>query len=334
MTLVCQSDIRVRLDIGLLAAVQQQGGLAGLSRSQVKQWIDRGLVTVNGVPAHKSGLWIERGDRIEVAAGAIEDSPWARLEARAAPLAIVYQDASLLVVDKPAGLSVHPGAGNRQSTLVNALLALPEISAAIRRQSRSDRMRPGIVHRLDKDTSGLLVVALQAQARLKLAAQFSRHSIERVYYALVYSTPRGRRLIDRSDSGTIETWIGRDARDRRRMAVVKSPGRRAVTHWRVIQRMPYAVLLELQLETGRTHQIRVHMAHCGCPLIGDKTYGMHQDLPAVLERAAKELGRQALHAARLGFSHPENGRFVSFQSAIPCDMQEAISAFGGSLAGI
>ena len=307
---------------------------AGLSRARVKHWVDSGLVFVNGKAARKAGARVEDGDLVMIVREAFPAGGWDKLEPNPIPLEIVYRDDSVLVINKPAGLSVHPGAGNRNSTMVNALLALPDLFERFSDQARKGNFRPGIVHRLDKDTSGLLVVALDALAHQKLSAQFALHSVERAYLALVYSTPRGRRLIDQQDSGTVETSIGRDQRDRTRMAVLERGGRKAITHWRVLQRMACANLLELRLETGRTHQIRVHMSYCGSPLIGDRVYAGIPDLPPSLRRAAEGLGRQALHAFRLGFEHPADGRRLLFESPMPEDMRHTMREFGGQLAGL
>ncbi|HEX7855482.1 MAG TPA: RluA family pseudouridine synthase [Sphingobium sp.] len=230
------------------------------------------------------------------------------------PLVIVHEDAYLIVVDKAAGMVVHPAAGNFDGTLVNALLAhcrgqLSGIGGVA---------RPGIVHRIDKDTSGLMVVAKTDQAHEGLARQFKDHSIRRLYRAIVHGLPiKGK--------GTVDTWIGRSDADRKKMAVQREGrGKHAVTHYRVAERLKGAALVECTLETGRTHQVRVHMAHLGHPLIGDPVYARGQSRHREL---LKELGfhRQALHAARLGFIHPVDGSDLDFQSPLPRDMQELFS---------
>lgn len=230
------------------------------------------------------------------------------------PLVILHEDADLIVLDKPAGLVVHPAAGNLDGTLVNALLhhcrgALSGIGGVA---------RPGIVHRIDKDTSGLLVVAKSDRAHEGLALQFKAHSIERLYAAIVYGVPT-------PPSGTIDTWIGRSDADRKKMAVHREGrGKHAVTHYRSVERLYGTTLVECRLETGRTHQVRVHMAHAGHPLIGDQVYGRdRKGFKSILETVGFK--RQALHARLLGFIHPVSGETLRFESPLPADMQELLS---------
>lgn len=230
------------------------------------------------------------------------------------PLTIVYEDAHLIIVDKAAGMVVHPAAGNLDGTLVNALLAhckgqLSGIGGVA---------RPGIVHRIDKDTSGLMVVAKSDQAHEGLARQFKDHSISRVYKAIVNGLPT-------TGKGTVDTWIGRSDGDRKKMAVQREGrGKHAITHYKIVQKMLGSALIECRLETGRTHQVRVHMAHLGHPLIGDPVYARSQSRHRELLQG---LGfqRQALHAAHLGFIHPVDGSDLAFDSAMPRDMQELFS---------
>ena len=234
------------------------------------------------------------------------------------PLTIVFEDEHLLVVDKPAGLVVHPAAGNFDGTLVNALLhhchgSLSGIGGVA---------RPGIVHRIDKDTSGLLVVAKTDRAHVGLAKQFADHTIERRYLAAVSGVPM-------LSAGTIEGALARSTADRRKVAIVQDGrGKAATTHWKKLKAWRDAALVECQLETGRTHQVRVHMASIGHPLLGDPVYGRapHQRLRELLHRL--EFRRQALHAARLGFIHPITKDRLSFDSAVPSDMQQLFSALG------
>jgi 23S rRNA pseudouridine1911/1915/1917 synthase len=231
-------------------------------------------------------------------------------------LTIVHEDEYLLVVDKPAGLVVHPAAGNADGTLVNALLH----HCAGRLSGIGGVARPGIVHRIDKDTSGLLVVAKTDAAHEGLARQFEAHSIDRRYVAAVSGVPR-------LPSGMIEGYLARSSSDRKKVAVVKDGrGKRAVTHWSVLERFREAAMIECRLETGRTHQVRVQMASIGHPLLGDPVYGRapHQRLRELLARLG--FARQALHAANLGFVHPVTKVHLSFESAIPQDMQELFSA--------
>ena len=233
------------------------------------------------------------------------------------PLRVIFEDEHLLVVDKPAGLVVHPAAGNRDGTLVNALLhhcggSLSGIGGVA---------RPGIVHRIDKDTSGLLVVAKTDVAHEGLAKQFAAHSVDRRYLAVVSGVPK-------ASEGTVNASLARSSANRKKIAIVEEGrGKRAVTHWRRLSVLGDAALIECQLETGRTHQVRVHMASIGHPLIGDPVYGRsgksHRKLLNELQ-----FQRQALHAAELGFTHPVTKRRLSFASAMPPDMQELMSALG------
>ncbi|RIL07327.1 MAG: RNA pseudouridine synthase, partial [Proteobacteria bacterium] len=230
-----------------------------------------------------------------------------------------------------AGLTVHPGAGNRGSTLVNALAAhfqqrraeMPETVA----KGFPAKERAGLVHRLDRDTTGLMVVAKTVSAHNGLAVQFAKRSAERAYLALVFSTPRARRIINTQDAGSVEGNLARHPQKRKEMSVAREGGRRAVTNWRVLRRMPYGCLVECRLETGRTHQIRVHMNHIGSPVIGDRVYGDFQGLPVELRREQEKFGRQALHSAVLGFIHPDTGKKMRFESNPPADMQRLIEVF-------
>jgi 23S rRNA pseudouridine1911/1915/1917 synthase len=284
--------------------------LPDLSRERLKSLIIEGRVTADGRAPNPS---------MKVATGqafAITLPPPAEAEAVAQdiPLSIVYEDADLIVVDKPAGLVVHPAAGNLDGTLVNALLhhCRGQLSGI------GGVARPGIVHRIDKDTSGLLVVAKSDKAHEGLAQQFKAHSIDRLYAAIVYGIPQ-------LAAGTIDTWIGRSDADRKKMAVQREGrGKHAVTHYRVSERLRGASLVECRLETGRTHQVRVHMAHLGHPLIGDPVYGRdRKGFKSILETLGFK--RQALHAKRLGFIHPVTTQKLSFDSALPTDMQELLS---------
>jgi 23S rRNA pseudouridine1911/1915/1917 synthase len=230
------------------------------------------------------------------------------------PLTILFEDEHLLIVDKPAGLVVHPAAGNFDGTLVNALLH----HCAGRLSGIGGVARPGIVHRIDKDTSGLLVVAKTDPAHTGLAAQFSNHSVNRRYQALISGTPR-------TAGGTIDAWLARSPANRKKIAIMpKGRGKSAITHWSMVERLKEAALIECRLETGRTHQIRVHLSSIGHTLIGDPVYGSartgHRE---ILKRLKFE--RQALHAATLGFLHPVSGDTLNFHSSIPSDMQALLS---------
>jgi 23S rRNA pseudouridine1911/1915/1917 synthase len=235
------------------------------------------------------------------------------LAAQDIPLRVVFEDEHLLVLDKPPGLVVHPAAGHEDGTLVNALLAHCHDLRGI-----GGELRPGIVHRIDKDTSGLLVVAKDDVTMNALGADFKIHRIKRVYEALAVGRPARA-------EGKIDTLIGRDPHDRKKFSIKVRTGKRAVTNWRLVEDLGLASRFEAELETGRTHQVRVHFAAMGCPLLGDATYGRSprdEDLRAI----AKRLGRQALHARTLGFHHPKNGEWMEFESAPPEDFMAALAA--------
>jgi 23S rRNA pseudouridine1911/1915/1917 synthase len=229
------------------------------------------------------------------------------------PLQVLFEDSDLIVVNKPAGIRVHPGAGVSSGTLVNGLLAHCSDLSGI-----GGEIRPGIVHRIDKDTSGILVVAKNDASHEALAVQFRNHTIKRVYLALVFGSPR-------TDKGRVESVIGRHPVDRKKMSGSARHGRHAVTHWKVLKRFPEVTLLELRLETGRTHQIRVHMSESGHPLVGDPVYGGTARAAGLrsseFRSMVKKFGRQALHARTLGFRHPSSGEYLEFNSELPEDMQ-------------
>lgn len=297
-----------RLDRALAAAVPT------LSRERLKSLIRTGAVEVGGKPVRDPALKVRGEEAFRVA---VPEPEPARNEAQDIPLNVVFEDEHLLVVDKPAGLVVHPAAGNLDGTLVNALLhhcggSLSGIGGVA---------RPGIVHRIDKDTSGLLVVAKTDFAHAGLAKQFAAHSIDRRYLAIVNGVPK-------APGGTVDAPLARSASDRKKIAIVEgNRGKRAVTHWRRLQVLKDAALVECRLETGRTHQVRVHMASIGHPLVGDPVYGRSGKTHGKL---LKELGfhRQALHATELGFTHPVTKSRLSFSSPMPPDMQELFNALG------
>ena len=281
------------------------------SRERLKALISSGQVTSEGALSRDPSAKVKEGSVYTVAVPA--PAP-AHNEAQDIPLEIVFEDDHLLVVDKPAGMVVHPAAGNFDGTMVNALLH----HCKGRLSGIGGVARPGIVHRIDKDTSGLLVVAKTDPAHEGLAAQFARHSIDRRYAAIVAGRPK-------ASSGTVDAPLARSATNRKKIAIVgEGRGKRAVTHWSLVEPLKHAALVECRLETGRTHQVRVHMASIGHPLLGDPVYGRarpeHRD-------GLKRLGfeRQALHAARLGFVHPVTGGALTFDSPIPCDMQQLLS---------
>ena len=297
-----------RLDRALAAQIPT------LSRERLKVLTKSGALTREAKAVRDPAIKVKGDEHFMLA---VPDPEPAHNEPQEISLTIVYEDEHLLVVDKPAGLVVHPAAGNRDGTLVNALLhhcggSLSGIGGVA---------RPGIVHRIDKDTSGLLVVAKHDLAHEGLARQFAAHSIDRRYLAIVSDVPR-------LAEGIVEAPLARSSHDRKKIAIVgEGRGKRALTHWRRLKVLRDAALVECRLETGRTHQVRVHMASIGHPLVGDPVYGRtrknHRDL-------LKSLGfhRQALHAAHLGFLHPVTKGRLSFDSALPSDMQELFTALG------
>jgi 23S rRNA pseudouridine1911/1915/1917 synthase len=292
-----------RLDVFLAREV------GSVSRSQLARQIGEAAVTVNGdagTPSRK----LRPGD---VVIWAPPPPVPTEIAAEALPLAIVYEDRCLVVVDKPAGLVVHPAPGHEGGTLVNALLAHCRDLRGI-----GGELRPGIVHRIDKDTSGLLVVAKDDATMNGLAAAFKAHTVERVYDALCVGKPPGK-------AGRIDTLYGRDPRARKKFSSKVRTGKRAVTNWAVAERFPGAARIEARLETGRTHQVRVHLAALGCPLLGDRTYGRSPRDPA-LRAIGEALGRQALHARSLAFVHPATGKRLAFSSEMPPDMARALAA--------
>jgi 23S rRNA pseudouridine1911/1915/1917 synthase len=272
-----------------------------LSRTHARHLIDDGFITVNGKAA-KPSLKLVPGDKVAVT---IPPEAPSALAAENIPLNIIYEDADLLVIDKPAGLAVHPAPGTPSHTLVNAILHyLPGLAAD------TDSLRPGIVHRLDKDTSGLILVAKNRLAQANLSEQFKSRAVSKAYLVLVKGklTP---------EKGVIEADIGRDPRNRQRMAVVAS-GREARTDYRVIKYYGNYTLLEIKPETGRTHQIRVHLAAIGFPVVGDATYGFK----------SPHLSRQFLHASKIGFKLPSTSEFVEFESPLPPDLEKALMEIG------
>jgi 23S rRNA pseudouridine1911/1915/1917 synthase len=272
---------------------------------------------VNGRPCRAS-LKLRAGDTIAVEIPERHDPAVPGPEP--IPLAIVFEDDHVLVVDKPAGLVVHPGAGVEHGTLVNALLHHAPGIAGV-----GGAARPGIVHRLDRDTSGLLVVAKTERAHRRLVEALRRRDVRRGYVAIVWGDPR-------AEGGAIDAPIARDPRERRRMAVVPRGGRPAVTHWRVAERFGLATRLDVRLETGRTHQIRVHLAHARHPVLGDPRYGgrdkkqlsLAEPQRSLAAELLRGLSRQALHAAELEFAHPETGERRTFTSPLPADLARTL----------
>ena len=320
-------DAGTRLDVFLAARAQD------LSRSRLKALILDGAVSADGVAETNPKKAVIAGAEYTVS---VPDPVAAEPEPQDIPLDILYEDAHLLVVNKPAGMAVHPAPGSPDGTLVNALLfhCRGQLSGI------GGVERPGIVHRIDKLTTGVLVAAKTEPAHLGLSDLFSRHEIERAYLAVTRGAPRPSR-------GTIDEHIARSTADRKKMAIVRNPeagvGRRAVTHYKTLETFgirekgtgfPSAALVECRLETGRTHQIRVHMAHAGTPLVGDPVYGRHKGVSALGSGPDREAGieaarafpRQALHAAVLGFVHPITKEALRFEAPLPADMSDLVAA--------
>jgi 23S rRNA pseudouridine1911/1915/1917 synthase len=301
------ADAGERLDKILAARLPE------LSRARLQALIEQGAVTRDGAPVRSGSAKAAPGRYSVFVPAPVPATP----APEAIPLTVLYEDAWLVVVDKPAGMAVHPSPGCETGTLVNALLH----HCAGSLSGVGGVARPGVVHRLDKDTSGVMVAAKSDAAHAGLSALFSRHDIERVYVALTRGAPHPVR-------GVIETRIGRSAHDRKKMAVLKSGGREAITHYAVErsfgpQERPIAARVACRLETGRTHQIRVHLASKGAPCLGDPVYGSGRPAKPVQEAVeASGLTRQALHAAVLGFVHPVTGEALRFETAPPADMAE------------
>ena len=298
-----------RLDQALAALLPQY------SRTRIQRWIEEGAVRVNGLAPRARDV-VVGGEAATVEARQTDETAVA---AEKLPLDIVHQDTAIIVINKPAGVVVHPGAGNREHTLQNALLAH---DPKLRRVPRA-----GLVHRIDKDTSGLLVVARTLESQGALVAALAGHDIEREYLALCTGAMTG--------GGTVDEPIGRHRTQRIKMAV-RSDGRAAVTHYRIEKRFRAHTLARVRLETGRTHQIRVHLAHVGYPIVGDPVYGGRRRLPAgatpQLIAALEGFKRQALHAARLEFVHPKSGKSVSYEAPLPADFTQLLGALERDLA--
>ena len=279
-----------------------------ITRSAALRLIETGFATVNG-QKQKPALKLKGGEEISII---IPPPAPAEPQPEEIPIEVLYEDSEVVVVNKGAGMVVHPGAGNPEGTLVNALLAHCKDLSGI-----GGELRPGIVHRIDKDTSGTLVVAKSDRAHNALADQFKEHTIKRVYLALVYGSPK-------EDKGRIESIIGRHPTERKKMSTKARHGKDAVTHWRVVARYPGVTLLRLKLETGRTHQIRVHLSEAGHPLLADEMYGGGGRLSGlqdpVLKQMIRAMGRQALHAKTLGFLHPISREYLEFDTELPPDM--------------
>lgn len=293
------------------------GQLTFLSRSAIQRLMEEGHILVNSRQA-KPSIKLTGGERVDL----LLPSPKAALPApEDIPLSVVYEDSDLIVIDKPAGMTVHPGAGVESGTLVNALLAHCSDLSGI-----GGEIRPGIVHRIDKGTSGLIVAAKNDIAHRGLAKQFEDHSIKRLYWAIVYGSPE-------QENGKISGIIGRHPTDRVRLSGKATSGKHAVTNWRLLERFGCASLVQLRLETGRTHQIRVQMTEAGMPLLGDPLYpdgGRFNNIrDSRLKSMINSLGRQALHAKILGFIHPVTSEWLEFASEPPEDFSHILEYLRG-----
>ncbi|HEV7767193.1 MAG TPA: RluA family pseudouridine synthase [Thermoanaerobaculia bacterium] len=300
-----QHNLRLDRALGELFPSQSRNFLAKL--------ITAGKVFVDGSPAQKSSQRVESGQNVTVEVPAATPSS---MVSQDLPLTILYEDEDVVVIDKPAGLVVHPAAGHPDQTLVNALLHHVQDLSGI-----GGELRPGIIHRLDKDTSGVMLIAKHDDAHRKLTGAWNTDAVRKEYLAIVYGTPT-------DDRGTVDAPIGRDPRDRKKMAVVPE-GRRAITDYELIERLRHASLLRCRLRTGRTHQIRVHMKYLGHPIVGDPAYSGPQwrGIPdKKIQRALSSLERQALHAARITFPHPKDGRVMVVESELPPDLREIVNA--------
>ena len=292
--IVSENDAKLRLDHFVAKRLPQY------SRTRLQQLIRSGFVRLNGASTRPRQI-VRAGDKIDV-----RESPVEQIETRPQriPLDILFEDDDLIVINKPAGLTVHPGAGQREHTLVNALLSHCTTLSGI-----GGKERPGIVHRLDKETSGCLVVAKNDLIHRELSRQFADRTVEKIYLALVAGKLR-------KPAGVMEERIGRHPVHRQRMSVTTKRGRTAKTEYRVVRSNEEASLIECRLHSGRTHQVRVHLHHLGHPVLGDKVYGV---------RLVKNFPRQMLHAWKLGFRHPQTGEWKQFQASVPDDFKEAVA---------
>lgn len=283
------------------------------SRNFLANLVTEGHVRIDGIAARKVSQRVERGQHLQIE---VPDAAPSATPAQDLPLTVLHEDADIVVIDKPAGLVVHPAAGHADATLVNALLFHVKDLSGV-----GGELRPGIVHRLDKDTSGVMVIAKHDEAHRKLTSEWNSDRVRKEYVALVYGTPS-------HDHGSVDAPIGRDPRDRKKMAVVPS-GRRAITEYVLAERLRYVSLLRCRLRTGRTHQIRVHMKHLGHPIVGDPVYSGPQwrGIPDKrVQKLLSSLDRQMLHAASITFAHPRSGETVTFEAELPRDFAEVLEA--------
>ncbi len=308
----------LRLDMYMLEEFKKKSELSKWTRSQIKNLIESGAVVLNNKQIKKPGVLIKPGSLLEIT---LESDRRLDVEQWDIEIPVLYEDKSLIVINKPQGISMHPGAGHKDKTIVNAM------AAYFSKDLLEKDVRAGVVHRLDKDTTGIVVLAKNVEIHHSLCQLFAKREIKKTYQALVMSTPRSKRIVNKQDSGEIETMIARDPKSRTKMSVSKEDGKKALTSWLVKERMSYACLLEIDLKTGRTHQIRVHFNHVNSPIIGDITYGDFSALPLKLKKIAENFGRQALHASELAFKHPVNGKLIKLKAELPQDMESLIDEF-------
>ncbi len=303
-TIAGEEDLNKRIDI--LAAEK-----TGITRSQIQKLMEKGYLLVNAKRVNRN-YRVKSGDVIELT---VTEESYIELIPEALTLEILYEDKFLIVVNKPAGIVVYPAAGHKTGTLMNALrYHCKKLAKA------GSPLRPGVVHRLDKDTSGVMVIALDDAAYYNLAEQFKQRTINRRYVALISGTLRG-------DSGEIRLHIGRSESDRKKMSTRVRKGKEAITVWKVLERFQNATLIQAKLKTGRTHQIRVHFASVGHPVLGDRTYGKKIETEIQTETGKRKkisFPRQMLHAELLGFIHPSTGKYLEFHSPFPGDMEEML----------
>jgi 23S rRNA pseudouridine1911/1915/1917 synthase len=303
--IVKDDEVTKRLDVFITEK------LPDLTRSGVKNLVKKGLVLVDGHPA-KASHKVKASESVLVTLPTPEPPG---VEPEPTPIDIIYEDEDIIVINKQAGLTVHPGAGRKGGTLVNAILHHTKELSTI-----GGPLRPGIVHRLDKDTSGLIVIAKNDLSHRSLAKQFKDHTTTRHYHALVWGSVK-------DDEGTVELSIGRDAGQRKKISTKTRRGRRAVTHYRVLKRYGWCTLIDATLETGRTHQVRVHLSAIKHPVVGDQVYGKRtppSNLTKPLTDELKKVKKQCLHAITLGFVHPGNGQYTEFTAPYPARMEGLI----------
>ena len=322
LTFIIPESNTGRLDTVLTQLVSEKNSeeLSFLTRSQLKKLIEGGYVYVNENVVKKAGAAVEEGDEVSLE---LPEATGSDLLPYEFPLDIIYEEDSFLVLNKPPGIPVHPGAGTGEKTLLNALIYHQKIEA----QNFQGSMRPGIVHRLDKDTTGVMVVAKTQASLSNLSSQFHDRTVQKRYQTLALRKPRGGGLpFEESAEGEIQAAIARSSKNKLRM-VVEEGGKPAITRWQIVEAFLHGVLLDIELLTGRTHQIRVHLEHVGSGIIGDPTYGNFDTLPNTLSILAKEFGRQALHSRYLRFAHPKSGEPCEFEAPVPSEMLNLIASF-------